>query len=246
MSITQPVIAWVRFIVEAESWIRPVKGAAVNNNTAKGHSVSAHPFGQRVDNNIRSMLKGPEQAGRGKGGVHHQRQMMFFGNGADCCNIRHLKAGVANGFTVKHSGFFRDRLFKIGRIGGIDQMNLDAQLRKNGIKLGIGAAVEVVGRNHLITVSTDVDDGIKNCRCTGGKGQGCSTAFQGCYPLFQNILGWIHQPRIDVAQFFEAEQVGGMLSIFKKVRTGSVDRHATGKCCIIYGVSGMQSQSFKV
>ena len=57
------------------------------------------------------MLKGPEQTGRSKGGVHHQGQMMLFGNAAYRLNIRHLKAGVANGFTVKHSGFFRDLLF---------------------------------------------------------------------------------------------------------------------------------------
>ena len=43
--------------------------------------------------------------------------------------------------------------------------------------------------------------------------------------LLQHVVGRVHDAGVDVAQFLQAEQVGGVLGAVELVRRGLVDRH---------------------
>ena len=74
----QVVVGGIRFIVELELRMAPVKGACIYHGTADGCAMSPHPFGQGMDDNIRAVVNGPENIGGGEGGINGQGQVIFF------------------------------------------------------------------------------------------------------------------------------------------------------------------------
>src|SRR5690606_42040993 len=66
--------------------LRPVEGAAGNNDAADGITLAADELGKRMDDYVCAMLYRADEVGRSKRVVHNQRQAMFarhFGNPGD-------------------------------------------------------------------------------------------------------------------------------------------------------------------
>ena len=52
MGVTQAMVGIIRLVVETEFRILPVKICSINNDTTNAGSMTADPFGQRVDDNM--------------------------------------------------------------------------------------------------------------------------------------------------------------------------------------------------
>ena len=69
MGVTKAMIAGVRLIVKFEFGICPVKFSGVNHDSTDTGAMSPHPFGQRVDHDIGTVIDALQQEGRRKSGI---------------------------------------------------------------------------------------------------------------------------------------------------------------------------------
>ena len=140
------------------------------------------------------------------------------GHGLDVGEIQHR---IADGLDENGPRFLGDGLLEILRIVRLDEFHRDAELRQDGVEHGVRAAVEVVGRNDLVPGRGQGDDRVEDGRGPRGQGHRGRAAFQQGHPLLQNVVRRIHEPRIDVAQFLEREQIGRVFGAFKDDRNWS-------------------------
>ncbi len=73
----------------------------------------------------------------------------------------------------------------------------------------------------------DVLDRGRNRGHARTKSTGPYAPFQGRDALFQNIRGRIHEPGINIAEFFQRKQIGGVLRIIKDIACRLIDRYRT-------------------
>ena len=155
--------------------------------------------------------------------------MCYLGNGLD---ISIVKNRIADGFNEKSSCFFCYCLFKIGRIFGINKGDVDAKFRKDGIELGIGSTIKVVGRHNVVACFCESNDRIENCgsaRCDGNRG---GASFKLGNPLLKSVGSRIHQSGVDIAKLLEGKKVSRMFGAFEKIGGCAIDRHSTRECCV--------------
>ena len=55
--------------------------------------------------------------------------------------------------------------------------------------------------------------------------QAAHSAFQGRQPLFQHVRRRIHQPGVDIAEFLQSEEIGGMIRILKNIAGRLINRY---------------------
>ena len=96
------------------------------------------------------MFQRTAEGRRAEGAVDDQRKPMSVGYISNGLDINHVKQGVADGFGVERLGLVGNGRFIVVRVGRIDKVDLDAHRRKNVVELGIGAAIQVVGRYDFI------------------------------------------------------------------------------------------------
>ena len=140
-----------------------------------------------------------------EGAVHHQRQPVLMGDVGDGGDVDHVQTGIADRLAVDHPRLAVDRGLEIHRIGRIDETRRNPELRQDGVEHRVGAAVKVVGRHDFIALLADVDHGVENGARPRSQGQRAGAPFQGGHPLLQHIGRGIHDPRVNVARFFEGK-----------------------------------------
>ena len=64
-------------------------------------------------------------------------------------------------------------------------------------------------------------------------------------PLFENVVGGVHQAAVDVAELPQAEQIRRVLGVVEHVARGCVDRHGASRRCRVGHLTGVQCQSAK-
>ena len=87
----------------------------------------------------------------------------------------------------------------------------------------VGAAVEVVGRDDLITRLGYVQDGKGRCGLAGRYRQSACAPLDGSHPPLEDIRCGIHDPRVDVPEFLQGEQVCCMGCILEYKGCGLVN-----------------------
>ena len=245
MGIAQTVVGMIRFVVEVEFGVGPVEGAGVDDDAAQARAVTANPLGQRVDDDIGPMFDRPQHTGRGEGRIDGERQAVAMGDIGHRPDVGHVQGRVAERLTVEQTGTVIDGPGEVFRVGGIDQMHFDPQLRQDRVELGVGAAVEVVGGHYLVALTADIDDRVEDGRGARGQRQGGGTAFQRSDALFQHRLGGVTEAGVDIAELSQCKEIGGMFGALEEIGAGSVDRHGPGKTVLIDCVSGMQGKGLK-
>ena len=245
MGVAQAVVRGIRLVVQIEFRVLPVEVAGVDDDSADPGAVAAEPFGERMNDDVGPVLDRPQETGRSEGRIDDERQLVFLGNLRQHLDIRHVDGRIAEGLAVDRPGLAVDRRFHLVRLPDIDQADLDAQLGQNGVELDEGAAVQVVGRNNFVALAADIDDSIKNRRSAGGECQCRGPAFEACHALFENVLGGIADPGVDVAEFLQAEEVGGMFGVPEEIGGGPVYGHGPREGGRVDGLSGMQGKCFE-
>ena len=228
MAPAEAVIAFVGFVVEGEVAVFPVEGAGVDDDAADAVSVTAKPLGQRVNNDGGAMPDRVGQVGRGEGAVDDEWDTVVGGDGGDSFEVGNVESGVADGLTEECLGFWGNGGGEVLRVVGVDEFYVDAELGKDVVELGVGAAVEVVGRDDFVSGLSEVDDGVKDGAGAGGDAEAGGPTLQGGDALLEHVGGGVHQAGVDVAEFAESEEVGGVLGIIKDEGAGLVE--GNGAC----------------
>jgi hypothetical protein len=130
-------------------------------------------------------------------------------------------------------------------VGGIDQPHFDAEFGQDVFELGVAAAIEVAGGDDVVAGLGEVDDRVEDRRGAGGHGEPGGTAFEGRDALLEHVVGGVHQPGVDVPEFLEREQVGGVLGAVEDVGRGPVERDGPGVGGRVGGIAGVEAEGIE-
>ena len=200
---------------------------------------------QRVDDDIRPPLNGFDQIRRGGGIVDDQRDTGFMGDGGHRLEIQHIILRVAQRFREDQLGVWANRRAKILRVCGVYEGGLDTQIRQCIVQQVVGTAVETGGRDDVIARAGDVQDSQRFRRLPGRRGQRGRASLQGSDALFQHVPCRVHDACVDVAEFLQPEQIGGVFRAFEHIRRGLVDRHGACAGRRVRLLPRMQGEGFK-
>ena len=225
MPPTQAVVTAVRLVIKGEFPVFPIEGAGINNHASDPVAVATEPFGQGVNDNAGAVLDRPRQVGSGKSAVHDQGNAVVGRYFSDRFQIGHAQTGIAHGFAKEGLGLVGDGGRIVLRIIRIDEFNVDPELGKDVVELGIGSSVQVVGGNDLVPFLSQVDDRIEDPAGTGGDPETGGTSLKSGNALLENARSRVHQAGVDVAQLAKSEQVGGVLRVVEDEGTRLVHGH---------------------
>ncbi len=191
---------------------------------------------------IGAVIEGAAQVGCRKGIVDHERDLVLVSDLGDCLDVEDVGLRVADDLAVEKLGFRRHRAPKALRIGGVDEMNLDAETLEGERKLVVGTAIERVRRHHLVASLKQRGDG-RELRCLArSAGQRADTALQTCDALLEGARSRVGNARIDVAELVQGEQVRSVVGVLEDVGSGLIDRHGTRAGRRIWHLAGVQHQ----
>ena len=160
-------------------------------------------------------------------------------------DIERVELGVADGLGVERLGGRLDRPAEVLRIGGVDEVDLQAETGQGVDEEVVGAAVEAVGTDQVVAGAGDVEDREGDGGGARGEGQRPDAALEGGHPLLEDVGRRVHDPRVDVAGPLQAEELGGVLGVVKDVGRGLVDRHGTGVGRRVRLLAGVQGEGLE-
>jgi len=184
--------------------------------------VPADKFGSRIDDDIRTEIKGPENIRRNRI-IKNKHNAMFVRNCRNTFQVGYIQLRIADGFSVNSFSLRRNGSLQRLQIIGFNKVHLDAQAGKSVMKQRIGSTVEVVSGNNFIAGSGNIKQRERNGRLAAGHSQCTNATIEQCNSLFQHIRGGIHQPRIDIAEFSQPEKRSRVIGILKLVRCGLIN-----------------------
>ncbi len=135
---------------------------------------------------------------------------------------------VADRFAEQRPGPAVDQLREGVRIAAVGKAHLDAVLRQRVREQVVGAAIERPCRHDVVAGLGQRLDGAGDgghARCQRQAGH---AALERRDALLEHVLRRVHDARVDVARHLEIEQVGTVLGVVERVRSGLVDRHGHG------------------
>ena len=202
--------------------LRPVKPTAVHDHAAHYRSVTADKLGGRVDYNVRAMFYGAEQIRRRERIVDQDRNTVLVSNSSDGFQIQHVGVGVAERFQKERPGVGTDCPAEVLGVASIHKRRFNTGFAQRVGKQVVGASVKRFGGHDMIARAGNVANCVIDCRRTGRGGQRRRAAFQSGNAFFKYVRGGIHQARIDIAAFREAETPRGLCGVLEHI----------GGCCI--------------
>ena len=209
----------------------PVEAAVVDDRAADRRAVAADVLRQRVDRDIgaeREHLAADRRRHRVVDDERQAGRVRGVGPGAD---VDHVQPRVADRLGEHEARLVVDvRRELLGPVG-IDEPHLDPVLRQRVREQVVGAAVERRDRHDVVARARDVQHRVGDGRLAGCERQrgerrlGESRALELGEPLLEHRVRRVHDPRVDVAELLEREQVGRVLGAVEDVRRRLVDRH---------------------
>ena len=182
---------------------------SADDHTADRGAVPADIFGQRMNDNGRTMVERPCQYRRRRI-VDDQRDSAFTPDGGHLGDGKHLELRVRQRLGVIGPCALVAGLGEIFRPRRIDKAHLDALLAQRVLEQVPGAAIQVCRADDIVSRLGKILHRIGRRRLAGGHGERRRPALDGGDPLLQHIRRRIHDARVDIAKLRQAEQVRRM------------------------------------
>ena len=171
---------------------------------------------------------------------------MPVGDFRDGVDVRNITVGIAQGLQIDRPGIILNGRLNLLQIMRIHECRGDAVLGKRVGKQVKTAAVDCLLGDNMAAVRRKCLDRIGDGRRARSHCQGCASALQGSKSLFQNILGGICQPSINITGISQTESVCSMLTVVEHIGSCLINRHRSGICCgIRLLLTYMQLKCFK-
>mmetsp|Transcript_3124 Transcript_3124/g.9532 ORF Transcript_3124/g.9532 Transcript_3124/m.9532 type:complete len:243 (+) Transcript_3124:1885-2613(+) len=207
----------------------PLELAGVDDDAADSGAVAADPLGERVDDDISAVRDGLGEVRCREGGVNNERQADAVRLLRNLLEIAHDAGRVGDGLAEEGARLLVGRFEEVLGVRLIDEAHRDAKFGQDVVELGVGAAVQVASGDDVVSTLSDVDDGVEDGVGPRGDTEACQgmRALEHGDALLEDIGSRVHEPRIDVAELREGEEVGRVLGRIEDVGRGAVDRDAT-------------------
>jgi hypothetical protein len=88
----------------------------------------------------------------------------------------------------------------------------------------------------------DGEDGGGDGGLPGGESQSADAAVERRQALLEHVVGGVHQPRVNVAEFLQSEQVRGAIGVLEHVTRSGIDGDRPGRRGRVGLLAGMQSK----
>ena len=118
LPVVESVVGRIRLSQFGEFAVIPGEGAAGDNRAADAGAVAADEFGERVNDNVRTMLQRSEKVRGGDGIIDDKRDAGSMGNSGYRLEIINIVFRIADRLDVDQAGIFIDCLPDVFRIGG--------------------------------------------------------------------------------------------------------------------------------
>ena len=223
----------------------PQEFPAVYDGPANMHAVAADELRGRVHDDVKAVFDRAEQSRRQRGVVDDRRQAMTMRHAGDRLVVGHVVLRIAGGFDEHGAGVLVHQLADIFGPLGIEEPDLDTEFLKGLGKQRPGPTVQAVGRDEVLSRVRDGQQRRRDGCLAAGQCQRRRTAIEGCQPLFEDVGGGIHQSRVDVPEFAQAEQVGCVFGVVKHVARCGVDRHGPRCGRGVGGLTGVKCKRAK-
>ena len=138
-------------------------------------------------------------------------------------NVGDVEFGIAQGLSVDSPRFPVDGRPQAVKIVGIDKAYGDAQPRQRVVEQVVGAAIERGGGDDLVSGAGQRGNGQGFGGLAGGGGQRGRSPFERGHPLLEDIRRRVHDAGVDVAEFLQGKEPGGMIGVLEDVGGGLVD-----------------------
>ncbi len=174
--------------------------------------------------------------------VADQRQTTGVGRLRNGAIVEHVVLRIRQRLDVNGPGVGPDGLGDVLRIGGVDKRHVNPQSLESLPEQGNRSAVERGGGNDVAAGVNEIEQGHGDGLLTAAEGQRPDPAVERGHPLLKDVGGRIHQPRVNPAEFFQCEQVGGVFGAPKHVAGRLMDRHRPGPRVRVRYLAGVQCQ----
>ena len=163
---------------------------------------------------------------------------------SDRFNVEDVAFRVPDGLGKYGTRFGRDG-FPVAVGVVLDEANRDAKLWQRMVEQIVCSAVQAGGRYDFVARTGDVQNG-ERLRCLSRRrGESADAPFKRGNALFQHVGGRVHQPGVDVAGLFKAEQPRCMVCVFEDVRGGLVNRNRPGTSSRVGNLTGVYGKGVK-
>ena len=154
---------------------------------------------------------------------------VLVGDGGDGLDVEQLGLRVGDRLAEEGLGVRADRGPPGLRVGVVlDEGHLDPELGEGVLEQVHGAAVEGSAGDDVVAGLGDVEQAEGGGRLAGRHEQGPDAPLEGRDPLLHGVLRRVHDPRVDVAELLEREEVLGVRGVVEDVRGRLVDRQRPG------------------
>ena len=215
--------------------VTPVEAAGLDDNTAEGGAVAAQELGDRVNDNVGTVLEGANQVRGGQGCVHNQGNTRLVCDLCEAFQVGNLTGGVRHDLGVDCFGVLGQCRLVVGGVGAGHEGGLNAEAAQGHVQLGDGAAVQLRRSNNVVALLAQSREGDELGSHAGGGRYRTDAAFEGGDALLQRGDGRVGQARVDVAVLLQGEEVRGIVSVFEDEGGSLVDRDRAGT---VFSVGG--------
>lgn len=160
----------------------------------------------------------------------------------DGFEIRDIVPRIPNGLEIDRLGLVVNGSSNIFRLVSLHELGRDSQPREHHLELIVRAAIQIAGRDNIVTGMREGRDGHELRGLARGCGNGGNTALQGCDALFKDIYCRVHYATIDVAELFEAEEPGAVGRVIEDIGTRGIN----GDCPGVGGGIGLMASLVQI
>jgi hypothetical protein len=117
-----------------------------------------------------------------------------------------------------------------GRIGGVDELDLDSHGGEDVVEHGVGSSVELGGGYDVVTGLADVDDGVEDGGSSRGKAETAELrgALEKADALLKDVGSGVLETSVNVSKLGKSEKGCSVVSVLELERGCTVDRNSTG------------------
>ena len=220
----ETVVPRVRFGEFRELAVSPVEFSAVDDHAAYRGPVTADELRRGGRQDVGAEIERPHKP-HADGVVHHKRDPRPVGDPGDRLEIGDVDLRVSDRFGIDGPRLVRDcRRERLG-LFRIDEPYGSSQFGQRIMEQLVGPAVEVVAGDDLIAEARDRQEPQRDCRHPRRDAEGARASLQGGDSLLKDIGRRIHDPRIDVSERLQREEIRCMVRILENIGCGLIDGH---------------------
>ena len=217
MTPAETTVGGIRGVEDGVPAGSPVEAPLIDGDAADASTVAADPLRERGDDDIGAVLEGLGEVRGGERGIDDEGNVLLVADGGDGFEIANLERGVGHGLTEQRASLVVDGRAKVLGVLGVHKLHGDAEGGEDIVKLRVGTAVKLAGRDDVVTSLSEGDDGVED---RGGPGRDGDrgervAALELRHARLQNVRGGVVDARVNVAKLLESEQVGRVLGVLE-------------------------------